>query len=196
MIMPRGSDQLLLPVNPFFIGLSLLVALSINLVPIGRHPAMPDLLAVVQKLEESIHAAPTVEAAETAKIPAVQEFDEAEWKAEAEAAEGRRAPEMPAEVASAPLLGLEHLGAAPEPAATPAATAGPIAGDDLPAEIPAFDGIVKEPVDAIAIVGIIFRGVDATLGGNTVGPARTVLKTKTFHPVTQLGQSGGCGGAR
>lgn len=46
MIMPRGQ-QLLLPVNPLFIGLSLLVALSINLVPIGRHPAMPDLLAVV-----------------------------------------------------------------------------------------------------------------------------------------------------
>jgi rod shape-determining protein MreD len=47
MIMPRGSDQLLLPVNPFFIGLSLLVALAINLLPAGRHPAQPDLLAVV-----------------------------------------------------------------------------------------------------------------------------------------------------
>jgi len=47
MIMPRGADQLLLPVNPFFIGLSLLVALAINLLPAGRHPAQPDLLAVV-----------------------------------------------------------------------------------------------------------------------------------------------------
>jgi rod shape-determining protein MreD len=47
MIMPRGSDQLLLPVNPFFIGLSLLVALAFNLLPAGRHPAQPDLLAVV-----------------------------------------------------------------------------------------------------------------------------------------------------
>ena len=46
MIMPRGSDQLLLPVNPFFIGLSLLVALAVNLLPLGRQPAMPDLLAV------------------------------------------------------------------------------------------------------------------------------------------------------
>lgn len=47
MIMPRGADQLLLPANPFFIGLSLLVALAINLLPAGRHPAQPDLLAVV-----------------------------------------------------------------------------------------------------------------------------------------------------
>jgi rod shape-determining protein MreD len=47
MIMPRGSDQLLLPVNPFFIGFTLLLALGINLLPVGRHPAQPDLLAVV-----------------------------------------------------------------------------------------------------------------------------------------------------
>lgn len=47
MIMPRGSDQLLLPANPFFIGFSLLAALALNLLPLGRHPAMPDLLAVV-----------------------------------------------------------------------------------------------------------------------------------------------------
>jgi rod shape-determining protein MreD len=47
MIMPRGSDQLLLPVNPLFIGLSLLVALGFNLLPLGRQAALPDLLAVV-----------------------------------------------------------------------------------------------------------------------------------------------------
>lgn len=47
MIMPRAGDQLLLPVNPFFIGLTLLVALAVNLLPAGRHPAQPDLLAVV-----------------------------------------------------------------------------------------------------------------------------------------------------
>ena len=47
MIMPRGSDQLLLPVNPFFIGFTLLIALAANLVPLGRQPAMPDFLAVV-----------------------------------------------------------------------------------------------------------------------------------------------------
>jgi rod shape-determining protein MreD len=47
MIMPRGSDQLLLPANPFFIGFTLLVALALNLLPLGRQPAMPDVLAVV-----------------------------------------------------------------------------------------------------------------------------------------------------
>lgn len=46
MIMPRGADQLLLPVNPFFIALSLLSALIFNLLPLGRNPALPDLLAL------------------------------------------------------------------------------------------------------------------------------------------------------
>ena len=46
MIMPRGSDQLLLPVNPFFIGFTLALACAVNLLPLGRQPAMPDLLAV------------------------------------------------------------------------------------------------------------------------------------------------------
>jgi rod shape-determining protein MreD len=46
MIMPRGSDQLLLPVNPFFIGFTLLLALAVNMLPLGRQPAMPDLLAL------------------------------------------------------------------------------------------------------------------------------------------------------
>jgi rod shape-determining protein MreD len=47
MIMPRGSDQLLLPANPLFIALTLLLALAVNLLPLGRWPAMPDLLALV-----------------------------------------------------------------------------------------------------------------------------------------------------
>ena len=47
MIMPRGSDQLLMPVNPLFLWFSLLAALAVNLLPLGRHPAAPDVLAVV-----------------------------------------------------------------------------------------------------------------------------------------------------
>ena len=47
MIMPRGSDQLLLPVNPFFIGFTLLAAVLLEMLPTGRHPASPDLLALV-----------------------------------------------------------------------------------------------------------------------------------------------------
>ncbi|CAN5592660.1 rod shape-determining protein MreD [soil metagenome] len=45
-MMPRGSDQLLLPVSPLFIVLSLLLAVGSNLIPLGRNPAMPDLLAL------------------------------------------------------------------------------------------------------------------------------------------------------
>lgn len=46
MIMPRGSDQLLLPVNPLFIAFTLLLASAVNMMPLGRQPAMPDLLAL------------------------------------------------------------------------------------------------------------------------------------------------------
>ena len=46
MIMPRGSDQLLLPVNPFFIAFTLALAAAFDMLPLGRQPAMPDLLAV------------------------------------------------------------------------------------------------------------------------------------------------------
>jgi len=47
MIMPRGSDQLLLPANPLFIAFTLLASFAFNLLPLGRLPGMPDLLAVV-----------------------------------------------------------------------------------------------------------------------------------------------------
>jgi rod shape-determining protein MreD len=46
MIMPRGSNQLLLPVNPLFIAFTLALALALNLLPLGRQPAMPDMLAL------------------------------------------------------------------------------------------------------------------------------------------------------
>lgn len=46
MIMKRGADQLLLPVNPLFIALTLVVAFAANLLPLGRQPAQPDLLAL------------------------------------------------------------------------------------------------------------------------------------------------------
>jgi rod shape-determining protein MreD len=46
MIMPRG-DHLLLPANPLFVWGTLLVAFALNVVPLGRVPAMPDFLALV-----------------------------------------------------------------------------------------------------------------------------------------------------
>ncbi len=47
MILPRSAGQLLLPVNPVFVGFTLLVAFAINLLPLGRVPMMPDIVALV-----------------------------------------------------------------------------------------------------------------------------------------------------
>jgi rod shape-determining protein MreD len=44
-LMPRG-DQLLLPANPLFIVFTLLVALAFDMLPLGRSPWLPDLLAL------------------------------------------------------------------------------------------------------------------------------------------------------
>ena len=46
MIMRQGQ-QLLLPANPFFIWGTLLLALIVNMLPLGRAPWMPDVMAVV-----------------------------------------------------------------------------------------------------------------------------------------------------
>jgi rod shape-determining protein MreD len=45
--MPRSADQLLMPVNPLFVWTSLLIAFALNIVPLGRMPALPDFLALV-----------------------------------------------------------------------------------------------------------------------------------------------------
>jgi rod shape-determining protein MreD len=47
MIKSPAADQLLLPVNPLFLWFTLLAALAVNLLPLGRHAAAPDVLAVV-----------------------------------------------------------------------------------------------------------------------------------------------------
>jgi len=46
VIMPSGQ-QLLLPANPVFIWTSLIVALLLDMLPLGRVPWMPDFLALV-----------------------------------------------------------------------------------------------------------------------------------------------------
>lgn len=46
MIM-RPGQPLLLPANPLFIWFSLIVAMTLMMLPVGRLPWMPDLLAVV-----------------------------------------------------------------------------------------------------------------------------------------------------
>lgn len=47
MIMRPGQQQLLLPVNPVFIWASLVVAMLLDMVPMGRAAWAPDLLALV-----------------------------------------------------------------------------------------------------------------------------------------------------
>ncbi|RQO63946.1 rod shape-determining protein MreD [Variovorax sp. KBW07] len=47
MIKRPGQQQLLLPVSPLFMWTSLIAALLVNMVPIGRAVWMPDLLALV-----------------------------------------------------------------------------------------------------------------------------------------------------
>jgi rod shape-determining protein MreD len=41
------QEKLLLPISPFFMWTSLIIALLLNMVPVGRVPWMPDLLALV-----------------------------------------------------------------------------------------------------------------------------------------------------
>ena len=45
-MMPRRSDQLLLPVNTLFMWASLFIAVGLNMLPMGRSAALPDLVAV------------------------------------------------------------------------------------------------------------------------------------------------------
>jgi rod shape-determining protein MreD len=47
MIMRPGQQQLLLPVSPLFMWSSLIIALLLNMVPLGRLAWMPDWLALV-----------------------------------------------------------------------------------------------------------------------------------------------------
>jgi rod shape-determining protein MreD len=47
MIMSRSANQLLLPVRPWFILFSLLLALLADMVPIGREPSWPSFTALV-----------------------------------------------------------------------------------------------------------------------------------------------------
>ncbi len=46
MMLPRSNDQLLLPVNPVFMWFSVLLALFLALMPWGRMPMLPDVLAL------------------------------------------------------------------------------------------------------------------------------------------------------
>src|SRR6185295_14634168 len=63
------------------------------------------------------------------------------------------------------------------------------------AEITAFDRVVEETEDGIAIVLIVLRGVDSPLRRDRMGAARGILEAKTGDLIPQLGERGGGGRA-
>jgi hypothetical protein len=54
------------------------------------------------------------------------------------------------------------------------------------AEVAAFDRVVKEPVNAVAVVLIVLGGVDAALSSDAVGATRAILKTEAFDLVAEF----------
>ena len=56
------------------------------------------------------------------------------------------------------------------------------------AEVAALDRVVEQPEDAVAVVAVVLRGVDAALGGDRVGAARAVLEAERADLVAQLAQ--------
>ena len=62
------------------------------------------------------------------------------------------------------------------------------------AKVAAFDGVVEQPVNAVAVVLVVLGGVDAALGGDRVCATRAVLVTKDRDVVPRLTEGGsGCG---
>src|SRR5690606_33591952 len=61
--------------------------------------------------------------------------------------------------------------------------------------VAALDGVIEEPEDAVAVVLVVLRGVDAALGRHAVGPAGRVLDAEVKDVVAQLGQGSGRGSA-
>ncbi len=61
------------------------------------------------------------------------------------------------------------------------------------AEVATFDGVVKETPRAVAVVLVVFGGVDSALRGDTVGAARAVVEGEAVDVVALLSQSGSGG---
>ena len=63
------------------------------------------------------------------------------------------------------------------------------------AEVAALHGVVEEPVDAVAVVRVVLRRVDAALRGDAVRAARRVVEREQLHLVAELAEGRGGGGA-
>jgi hypothetical protein len=60
--------------------------------------------------------------------------------------------------------------------------------------VSAFDGIVKQAVNAIAVILIILGRINSTLCRNAVRAARAVLKAERLYVISKLAQRCGGGG--
>ena len=58
------------------------------------------------------------------------------------------------------------------------------------AEVATFDRVVEQPVYAIAIILVIFGGIDPALGGDAMRAPGAVLNTEGLNIVTELAESG------
>src|SRR5213079_1527923 len=63
------------------------------------------------------------------------------------------------------------------------------------AEVAALDRVVEQPEDRVAVVLVVLGGVDSPLRGDRVRPPRRILETEAGHPVAELGERRGRGGA-
>ena len=64
------------------------------------------------------------------------------------------------------------------------------------AKIAAFDRVVEQTENAVAVVLIILCGIDSALGGDAMRAAWAVLIAEAFHVVSELAQGGCRGSAR
>ena len=56
------------------------------------------------------------------------------------------------------------------------------------AVVAAFDGIVKQAVYAVAVILIVFGGVDASLCGDTVRASRAVVESKALYVIAEFAE--------
>ncbi len=54
--------------------------------------------------------------------------------------------------------------------------------------VAALDGVVEQPLDAVAVVAVVLGGVDAALGGDAVGAPRRVVDAERLDVVAQLAE--------
>jgi hypothetical protein len=55
------------------------------------------------------------------------------------------------------------------------------------AKVAAFDGVVEQPKDAVAVILVVLGGVDATLRGDAVRTPWRILEAEAIDVVAELG---------